>query len=138
LIQGLEVTTLATASYARLERRSAGGWRITYSSAGHPPLLVRLPDGSVSDLDGADGLLLGVDDHPRTSATRDLPAGTVVLGYTDGLIERRGSSLDAGLAALRRSFAGASDDLEHLANHLIARHGDSEDDVALIAVRLGG
>ena len=141
LIQGLEVTTLATACYARLERLSAdggGAWRITYSSAGHPPLLVRLPDGSVSDLDGADGLMLGVDDHPRTSATCDLPAGTVILGYTDGLIERRGTSLEAGLSALRRTFADSSADLEQLADQVIARHGDSEDDVALIVVRLGG
>ncbi|BEP13373.1 hypothetical protein acdb102_16840 [Acidothermaceae bacterium B102] len=137
LIQGLEVTTLATACYARLERGPEDGWRITYSSAGHPPLLVRLPDGSVSDLDAGDGLMLGVADHPRTSATRDLPAGTTILGYTDGLIERRGASLQSGLSALRRTLAAGSDDLERLAHQLIATHGDSEDDVALIAVRLG-
>ena len=142
LMQGLDNSTMATAAYARLERPAPdqgadGDWQVVYANAGHPPLLARLPDRTVVSLDDAEGIMLGVDDQPRASSRRFLPAGTTVLGYTDGLIERRGTSLEDGLSLLVRSLAEAPHNLEQLANHIAANHGDSEDDVALIAVRLG-
>ncbi|MEU6419844.1 SpoIIE family protein phosphatase [Streptomyces spiralis] len=54
-------------------------------------------------LNDSHDLLLGVDPHrPRGQSTVDLPTRCTVLLYADGLIERRGESLDAGLPRLRR------------------------------------
>jgi serine phosphatase RsbU (regulator of sigma subunit) len=107
-----------------------------YSSAGHPPMLVRRPDGTVHVLGGADGLLLGVAETERRSAEEVLEPGSTLLGYTDGLVERRGESLDAGLDRLCRVLQTAPEDVDALVDHVVDRLGDSEDDVAVLALRL--
>jgi serine phosphatase RsbU (regulator of sigma subunit) len=136
LVQGLEATTMATVAYARLEPLpgDAGRWRLRHSSAGHPPLLVRGPDGMVHVLDDAEGLLLGVGQAERTSAQVVLEPGSTLLGYTDGLVERRGESLDEGIERLCRAFAGGPRDVDALVDHLLDAMGDSEDDVAVLAL----
>jgi serine phosphatase RsbU (regulator of sigma subunit) len=68
-----------------------------------------------------------------------LDRGTTVLLYTDGLVERRDSDLDAGLARLQQTLADLVDrplrDLcDQVLEHLV--RGRPEDDVALVAVRL--
>ncbi len=58
--------------------------------------------------------------------------------FTDGLVERRGASLDEGLAQLAREAAAAANgDLEALCDTLLARLvGEGvEDDVAILVVR---
>jgi hypothetical protein len=68
-----------------------------------------------------------------------LGRGTTVLFYTDGLVERRGQSLDEGLARLRATLAElAGHSLDELCDDLVARMVPArpEDDVALAAVRL--
>ena len=68
-----------------------------------------------------------------------LPAGSVVLLYTDGLIERRGRSIDEGLQKLRDAVATAPKDpdrlLEHILEHVIG-DDEREDDIALLAARV--
>jgi serine phosphatase RsbU (regulator of sigma subunit) len=62
----------------------------------------------------------------------------VVLLYTDGLVERRGQDLDHGLARLQETLADlAGRELDEL-SELLARMlpAESDDDVALVAVRL--
>ena len=58
----------------------------------------------------------------------------VLVVYTDGLVERRGETLDEGLGRLRRVALDGPEDLEALANHLLEallpEEGPS-DDVAL-------
>lgn len=142
----LEVATTATAIVARLERPTApghGGWRLRWSSAGHPPPLLIDQDGAVSLL-GADGgeadLLLGVDPATaRRESSAQLAAGSTVLLYTDGLVERRRGSLDDGLAHLV-GIAGqlAALPLDELCDQLLARmlSDRPDDDVALVAIRL--
>ena len=149
LVQGLDATTMATATFARLERIdgtpvspdadgpvAATSWRLRWSNAGHPPLLVRLPDGSVEALEGPEDLMLGVGDFPRASAERVLPPGSTVLAYTDGLVERRNESLNVGLARLRERLADGPQHVEALCDYLVAELGNSEDDVALLALQL--
>ena len=68
-----------------------------------------------------------------------LDRGSTVLLYTDGLVERRDSDLDAGLVRLRDSLVElAALPLEELLDALLERlvDGHPEDDVALVAVRL--
>ncbi len=110
------------------------------SSAGHPPPLVAFPDGRVELLEGARGLPLGAAaDAKYRQETIELPAGSVLLLYTDGLVERRGSSIDDGLAAVREAVAGAPTDPDRLLDHVLERvvgGREREDDVAMLAARI--
>jgi PAS domain S-box-containing protein len=144
-IRGLALDTMATALVARLEQDRADlradRTRLRWSSAGHPPPVVIDPDGSVRVLDGeAADLLLGVEPSaPRADRVADLPAGSTLLLYTDGLVERRDRDLDTGTAALvavLRECAGLP--LGELCDRVLERLflPDAQDDVALLAVRL--
>ena len=141
----LQAHTLATAAVARLEQTAQehdrGVTRLVWANAGHPPPLVVHPDGRQEFLtgDGPD-LLLGVHAGAhRTEHVEVLERDTVVLLYTDGLVERRTSDLDAGLLRLQdavRELSGSS--LDELCDGVIDRlvDGRPDDDVALVAVRL--
>jgi serine phosphatase RsbU (regulator of sigma subunit) len=144
-MEGLAVHTLATAAVARLEAeqvdRERGETRLRWSSAGHPPLLVLHADGRVQALarEPAD-LMLGVDALARRrEEVVVLDRGSTVLMYTDGLVEGPDLPLDDGLArlsALLVELGGLP--LEELCDELLSRMRPqgSEDDVALVAVRL--
>jgi PAS domain S-box-containing protein len=144
-MEGLQVHTLATAAVARLEQeevdRERGETRLRWSSAGHPPLLVLHPDGRVEALatERAD-LMLGVDPLAlRREQLAVLSRGATVLLYTDGLVEGPDLPLDDGVARLMRLLAELGDlTLDELCDQLLARMrpNGSEDDVALVAVRL--
>jgi serine phosphatase RsbU (regulator of sigma subunit) len=69
----------------------------------------------------------------------ELDAGSTVLLYTDGLVERRDSDLDAGVTRLREALTAlAGLPLAELLDELLQRlvQGRPDDDVALVAVRL--
>lgn len=142
-LRGLDVEVLATALLARVEQterqRRAGLRRVTWSSAGHLPPILRLPDGSAVVLESEPDVLLGLAvEGPRTDRSVDVPIGSTLLLYTDGLVERRGEDLDVGIERLQRLVAelGALS-LEDLCDALLADllGDDAEDDVALLAVR---
>ncbi|TDT97921.1 serine phosphatase RsbU (regulator of sigma subunit) [Streptomyces sp. 846.5] len=128
-----------TCVYALVEKLSGDQWwTLHYAVAGHLPPLLITADGRTSFLEEGRSLLLGVDPtRTRPDAFTPLPPQSVVLLYTDGLIERRGEDLDRGLARLRRSAAPlAREPLEDLCEELLrVLAPDSTDDVALIAVR---
>jgi serine phosphatase RsbU (regulator of sigma subunit) len=108
------------------------------ANAGHPPLLLRHADGSVQQLDGVTGLLLGVDaTSRRDSLVFDAPAGSVLVAYTDGLIEQPGEDLDQGIASLMARLSAAPVDATpaELCRHAVGPAPDRRDDVAVIAVR---
>ena len=140
---GLGVGALATAVLARIERvpdQPVRGTRLLrWSNAGHPPPLLLAPDGSSRLLEtGAQDLMLGVDvTTDRTESTVELLDGHTLLLYTDGLVERRGKNLDDGLDELGRAVADLGQaPLDELCDTLLSRlDGDTEDDVALVAVR---
>ena len=140
LVQGLGVASMATMVYARAVPPAEGGapWRVHLASAGHPPPLLRTPDGEVQLLDGVTGLLIGVDGSlPRRSTAIELPREAILLAYTDGLIERPGTDLDEGIAELveRLVAAPAGAGPRQLCDAAVAGSLDGRDDVALIAVR---
>ena len=130
-------TSFATLAYLALEP-DTGTCRL--SSAGHPPPVVAYPDGRVELIESARGLPLGTG--IRTTYRQQLlqlTAGSVIVLYTDGLIERRGRSIDEGLQKLRDAVATAPKDpdrlLEHILEHVIG-DDEREDDIALLAARV--
>ena len=121
-------------------RRHGDQVHVEYVNAGHPAPFVRLPDGTVFQLPRAQTLPVGlmapgtvVHDEELT-----LPAGSTVVMYTDGLVERRDRSLADGLAALEQALRDAPDGTaaqirDHLVSTLV--DGTGEDDLCLLVVR---
>ncbi|GAB2933230.1 SpoIIE family protein phosphatase [Streptomyces heilongjiangensis] len=108
--------------------------------AGHPPPLLRRPDGRVKVLDLAGGPLLGIDasaTYPTTEVA--LAEGSVLALYTDGLIEAPGVDIEDALADLGERLATTGNrPLEDLADRLVRETGTAEersDDVALLLLR---
>jgi len=112
---------------------------ITWANGGHPPPLIRRADGTRQYLDGNNGLM-GVEDNPyETHGERIGGADTVVL-YTDGLIERRGESLDVGLERLADAALSGPEDPQQMCEHILDRvleaPGQRYDDVTAVVARL--
>jgi serine phosphatase RsbU (regulator of sigma subunit) len=109
---------------------------LTWAQAGHPPpVLVRA--GRAQALPQPDGVLLGAGQLPYAAATVQLQPGDLLLLYSDGLVERRRSSLDDGLAVLLAAAAGAADP-EEVVNATLAALGSvsSDDDTCLVALQV--
>jgi PAS domain S-box-containing protein len=141
----LQVDTTASVIVARVEQsadeKERGLTHVRWSNAGHPPPMAINPDGTVVVLAGVEAdLLLGIDHAAeRIESSISLDRGSTVLLYTDGLVERRGQSLDEGLARLRQTLTEVADlELDALCDAVLARllPDHPEDDVALVAVRL--
>jgi PAS domain S-box-containing protein len=142
LVQGLRVASLATMVYARALRPAAPGepWQLHVANAGHPPMLLRAPDGAVRILDEVTGMLVGVDAATqRDTVVLEVPAGSTLIAYTDGLIERPGADMDQGIGELcaRVAAAPVGATPRELCDAAVSCALDHRDDVALIAVRFG-
>ncbi|MFF8035541.1 MULTISPECIES: SpoIIE family protein phosphatase [unclassified Streptomyces] len=127
-----------TCVYALVEGAPDGPWDLVHSSAGHLPPLLVAEDGRARYLTDGAGLLLGVEpDRPRPRARDAVPAGSTVLLYTDGLVERRDEHLDDALERLRRrACALAREPLDVFCDELLIGLGaDSADDIAVLALR---
>src|SRR6266705_3753673 len=109
---------------------------LTWAQAGHPPpVLVR--GAWAAPLDSPDGILLGAGTDGYAVASVQLWAGDLLLLYSDGLIERRGRSLDEGLATLARAARGIGDPEQVIAAVLGALAcTDPEDDTCLLALQV--
>lgn len=127
---------MATLVYAVLDPETG---RLCYASAGHPPALLAGPGGEVRYLEEGRSPPLGVSGGRPQEAVVMLEPGSTLLLYTDGLVERRGDSIEAGMEALREAVAGPPGDLDSLCDQRILealRPGAPADDVALLALRL--
>jgi serine phosphatase RsbU (regulator of sigma subunit) len=126
---------IATALFAVLR---ADGAHLDFTSAGHPPPLVLRPDGSAEFLDGGLSTPLGVQSNgSRPTAAVDLEPGSLLLLYTDGLVERRDASIDVGMRRLADAARKADRDPERFCDAVVLAMLGSEgpaDDVALLAV----
>ena len=110
---------------------------LRYASAGHPPALVIEPDGSTRFLEGGRSVPLGLPfDLPRPQAQERLGPGSILVVYTDGLIERREEPLDRGLERLAemasRVRAGSLTEISDGLLEIVA--DDRHDDVALLTI----
>lgn len=133
-------TDFATVCYGLLDPASGV---FEYASAGHPPMLVVSPTGEIRWLDeAASPPLYGDADRVRVRPTGSvvLETGCLLVLYSDGLIERRGSLLDHGLERLALAAAQLADaPMESVCDHLFAALGADSgraDDVVVLAVRL--
>jgi serine phosphatase RsbU (regulator of sigma subunit) len=113
---------------------------VEYVRAGHPPPLLRDPRGQVSDLNDEGSPPVGVAAKARFfSKSLELEPGSLLLTYTDGLIERRGEGIGSGVARLRGILAEAPEGAEECAETVIGELGkELADDAALVALRFLG
>jgi serine phosphatase RsbU (regulator of sigma subunit)/anti-sigma regulatory factor (Ser/Thr protein kinase) len=131
------LASMATVAYAVLD--PADG-RLRYSCAGHPPPLLVREDGSAAYLEDGRGIPLGVDEGtPYAEGTAVTAPGDALLLYTDGLVERRRESLDAGLERLSRAARDAHrEPAERVCDRILTAlfpGGPPADDVALLLLR---
>lgn len=137
LLDELDTGLFTSCLYAHLQLTD-GALRL--ASAGHPPALLRFPDGRTDILSLPTGLLLGIDpdaEYPTTTLT--LPRGSVLALYTDGLIETPGRDLDEAIASLAVALSCRGRlPLDELAEVLVHHDGpatDRTDDTALLLLR---
>jgi serine phosphatase RsbU (regulator of sigma subunit)/anti-sigma regulatory factor (Ser/Thr protein kinase) len=138
VVRGLDKRETATAVYFALDLVER---TFCFASAGHPPPLVIDPAGDARFLEEGRSVPLGAHagTRYREAVVRLEPGSTIVL-YTDGLVERRGSSLNQGLERLVSEASGHPAEPESLCDRLIgALVGDQPppDDVALLAAHVG-
>ncbi|MET7827077.1 SpoIIE family protein phosphatase [Streptomyces sp. NPDC005386] len=139
----LQINASGTLIHAHLRPHPGsadGTWEMTWTNAGHPPPLVAAPEGSVERLDQHGILLFPVfTGRPREEYRRLLAPGSVLLLYTDGLIERAGTNIEILINTAVRLLAEHHtlplDKLVALLADQLAGH-DAGDDVALLAVRI--
>lgn len=110
----------------------------TWAAAGHLPPAVVQPHGPVSFLRLPPGPPLGVGRLPYEGTEVALAAGSLVVLFTDGLVEARGQGIDVGLgrlAAVLGEQRGSSSDLlcAQIVAELVSDH--VRDDAALLVVR---
>jgi anti-sigma regulatory factor (Ser/Thr protein kinase)/putative methionine-R-sulfoxide reductase with GAF domain len=133
-VRHFEPETMATVLLAMFEPSFE---RLHLSSAGHPPPLLALPDHPTVLVEVPGDQPIGVPGGLRRRATTiKLPPGGLICFYTDGLVDRRGVSLDVGLEQLRESVLAGP--VAALCRKLIAQLIGAEgpgDDVAVLAVR---
>ncbi|MFJ3981575.1 SpoIIE family protein phosphatase [Streptomyces fungicidicus] len=132
---------MATLVFATLAPDDEGRWTLQWTNAGHPPPLLVTHEGVARYLTEGGGILLGTGtDRPRSDASDVLPPGSTLVLYTDGLIESPSHPIDEGLERLRRHAAAlAHRPVEAFTDELLsrARPADNDDDVALLALRIG-
>jgi serine phosphatase RsbU (regulator of sigma subunit)/anti-sigma regulatory factor (Ser/Thr protein kinase) len=111
--------------------------RCTFARAGHPLPAIVLPDGTVEFPDLPAGPPLGLGGMPFETVDLELPEGSQVVLYTDGLVDYRGCDIDVGLARLRTVLASPGRPPEQtcaaVLDALLPAH--PRDDVALLVAR---
>lgn len=127
----------ATACYAVYDPATR---QLRYASAGHPPMLVVDADGATRWLTGGrSGPINGSVDTGRPDATDTLQAGSTLVLYSDGLIERRREPITEGLGRLEQAAAALPDlPIEQFCSRLIDTLGIDDkrtDDVVALCLR---
>ncbi|MEU0075013.1 SpoIIE family protein phosphatase [Streptomyces sp. NPDC006332] len=138
----LQPDLYATAVIARFR---PGDPTLTWAAAGHPPPVLRTPDGQVHTLDAKPGAMLGIPlrqviaDH-----TAPLVPGSTLALYTDGLVERRAQGIDPGIERLAEALGTFRSeeldaDLEGAADRILTpllSDSERDDDVCLLLCHL--
>ncbi|MGZ4612368.1 MAG: SpoIIE family protein phosphatase [Kineosporiaceae bacterium] len=112
---------------------------LTYANTGHLPPLVRTLEGTVLRLSGAESAPLGAVTGPVIEQQIRLDPGDVLALYTDGLVERRESDIDAGVDALAVRLVELQGLLDHDAPSRLSTAllpDGPDDDVALLLAQV--
>jgi anti-sigma regulatory factor (Ser/Thr protein kinase)/putative methionine-R-sulfoxide reductase with GAF domain len=137
LLQHLDPEEMATVLYGTID---AVDQTFRFASAGHPPPMIRDPDGLVRIMEIAGGPPLGTTlaSGAYPEGTEKLRAGTALALYTDGLIERRTASLDQGLDSLAQLFRAKLPPEEQCDAILdaLTEGRNIDDDVALLIIEV--
>lgn len=131
----VDVTTGATCLYAVYDPVSR---RCVMARAGHLPPAVVGPDGRPSFPDLPAGPPLGLGGLPFESMEVELPVGSLLALFTDGLVEARDRDIDHGLGTLGRVLGDRDASLEELCDRAVEEllpGGSAADDTALLLVR---
>ena len=140
VVSGLGDDFYATCLYAVYDPATG---TCVLACAGHPPPAVVHPDGSVHFPDLAPDPPLGAAEPPFESSEIELPEGSLLVLYTDGLVESSHRDIDTGMAHLGRLLSeGYRSDLDVLCEKvtagLLPAQQQSADDTALLIGRVHG
>ena len=114
--------------------------QLSVASAGHPPPVLVCPDAGARLLELDPGLPLGVGGARFVEHSSHLPAGSLLLLYTDGLVESRDAPIGDGLDRLVASLAPpvrSADEVCDRVLRALGRDGEHDDDTAVLALLLG-
>ena len=111
--------------------------RCAAAGAGHPPPAVITPDGKAEFIDLPVGPPLGVGGLPFEAVEWEVPRGSILVLYTDGLVEVPEHDLGKGMALLRRRLERPAHSLEATCDDLVQNllPAQPADDVALLVAR---
>jgi PAS domain S-box-containing protein len=127
---------LFTVVYALIDLEAG---TITWANAGHPPPVLRTAAGRVRFLEGGEALP-GIEDIAYATFQQRIEPGDAVFLYSDGLVERRGESLDVGLSRLAAAIDAGPGDPERLCEHVLGAVQPPEyqlhDDVTALVARI--
>ncbi|MFE9450969.1 SpoIIE family protein phosphatase [Streptomyces sp. NPDC006739] len=113
----------------------------TLARAGHPPPVLLRPGSTPRQLDLPAGPPLGLGGLPFESTEVELPEGTVLALYTDGLVKSRERDSDHGRELLCEALGAYADSLDETCDHVLRALLPSDgaaDDVALLLARTQG
>ncbi|WUQ94010.1 SpoIIE family protein phosphatase [Streptomyces sp. NBC_00310] len=111
--------------------------RCTLARAGHPLPFMVTPEGSVDLLDLPAGPPLGLGGLPFESAEVELDEGSLLVLYTDGLVESRDHDIDQGLGMLRQALTRPVRSLDEACDTVLEAllPDRPQDDIALLIAR---
>lgn len=113
---------------------------VTVARAGHPPPVLVEADGRTVLLEAGLSPPLGAGVLRHAQATLPLPAGSVIVLYTDGVVEDRAGDIEERLRRLRRHLStavSAGADLDHLADAVVASRPETHpDDIAVLVAKV--
>lgn len=127
-----EIATLVYLLVNPSARRAAVG------AAGHLPLVLRRAGRPPELVDAGSGATPLGWPEPRVQRTLELGPGDLLLGLTDGLVERRGRDLDDGLAGLMEVVGDSEEPLPELVDRVsrsLLPDTPGRDDATVLAVR---
>ncbi|MGW7607395.1 SpoIIE family protein phosphatase [Streptomyces sp. NPDC054766] len=111
--------------------------RCTAATAGHPPPAMVTPDGTAEFIELSAGPPLGTGGLPFEAVEWELPRGSLLALYTDGLIEVPEHDLDKGMALLLQRLEQPAHSLDATCDDMIRTMlpAQPSDDVALLLAR---
>jgi PAS domain S-box-containing protein len=144
LVAGMGEESYVTCLYALYDSTTQ---ICSIAGAGHPPPAVVHPDGTVHFPRLSADPPLGAAEPPFETVELKVPEGSLLVLYTDGLVESSKREMDEGMADLarllstaHRTESGAEADLEQLCDTITAGLLPAEhptaDDAALLVARL--